>query len=67
MINSPEHSDKADKIRNKVKCLDDLRNRELDLINELRDIQKQKKRRSKSIARISSSHNHGNLILSFVY
>ena len=43
MINSPEHSDKADKIRNKVKCLDDLRNRELDLINELRDIQKQKK------------------------
>ena len=32
-------------IRNVVKCLDDLRARELDLVNELRDIEKKKKKR----------------------
>ena len=30
-----------------VKCLDDLRARELDLVNELRDIQKKKKKKKK--------------------
>ena len=32
-------------IRNVVKCLDDLRARDLDLVNELRDIEKKKKKR----------------------
>ena len=32
-------------IRNVVKCLDDLRARELDLVDELRDIEKKKKKK----------------------
>ena len=42
-------------IRNVVKCLDDLRARELDLVNELRDIQKQKKRVSKKLKELVES------------
>ena len=38
-----------------VKCLDDLRARELDLVNELRDIQKQKKRVSKKLKELVES------------
>ena len=40
-------------IRNVVKCLDELRARELDLVNELRDIEKKKKKSLKKIEGIS--------------